>query len=70
MNREVEGTQETVLFYVDDIKLSHVNEEVVLNTVKELIARYRKVRDLTVTLDMVFLVSDDVCVRVAVGRYM
>ena len=49
MNREVEGTQETVLLYVDDIKLSHVNEEVLLNTVKDLVARYGKVKVLTVT---------------------
>ena len=49
MNREVEGTQETVLLYVDDIKLSHVNEEVLLNTVKDLVARYGKIKVLTVT---------------------
>ena len=49
MNGVIEGTQETVLFYVDDIKLSHVNEEVLLKTVKDLIARYGKVKDLTVT---------------------
>ncbi len=48
-NREIEGTQGTVLFYVDDIQLSHVNEEVSLNTVKDLAARYGKVKDLTVT---------------------
>ena len=49
MNREIEGTKETVLFYLDDIKLSHVNEEVLLNTVKVLTARYGKLKDLTVT---------------------
>ena len=49
MKRVIEGTQETVLFYVDDIKLSHVNEEVLLNTVKDLVARYGKVKVLTVT---------------------
>ena len=48
MNREVEGTQETVLFYVDDIKLSHV-KEVLLNSIKDLVARCGKVKDLTVT---------------------
>jgi len=49
MKRVIEGTQETVLFYVDDIKLSHANQEVLLNTVKDLVARYGKVKDLTIT---------------------
>jgi len=49
MNRVIEVTQETVLFYVDNIKLSHVNKEVLLNTVKDVAALYGKIKDLTVT---------------------
>jgi len=36
MNKEVMGTQQTILFYVDDIKMSHVKESVLLDTVAEL----------------------------------
>jgi len=49
MNREIEGTQQTVLFYVDDIKLSHRNKKVLLDTAKDLAARYGEIKDLTVT---------------------
>jgi len=36
MNKEVMGTQQTILFYVADIKMSHVKESVLLETVVEL----------------------------------
>ena len=49
MNREIEGTQQTVSFYVDDIKLSYRNENVLLDTVKDLAARYGKIKDRTIT---------------------
>ena len=36
MNKEVMGIQQTILFYVDDIKMSHVKESVLLDTGAEL----------------------------------
>jgi len=77
MNREVEGTQQTVLFYVDDIKLSHVNEKALLNTVKNLASCYGKVKDLTVTrgdvhdfLEVVFDFSEKKKLKVIMNSYM
>jgi len=48
MNKEVMGTQQTILFYVDDIKMSHVKESVLLGTVSELKKRYGKISNLSV----------------------
>ena len=49
MNREVDGSQETILFHVDDLKISHRNNAVLKNTVAQLTKRYGKINDLTVT---------------------
>ena len=49
MNREVDGSQETILFHVDDLKISHRNNSVLKNTIAQLTKRYGKINDLTVT---------------------
>jgi len=48
MNKEVMGTQQTVLFYVDDIKMSHVKESVLLDTVAEFKKKCVKISNLSV----------------------
>ena len=49
MNREVEGSQKTILFHVDDLKISHRSNSVLQNTLTQLSKRYGKIKDSTVT---------------------
>ena len=35
-NKTVNGNQLTILWYVDDLKISHIEKQVVLNTIKQL----------------------------------
>jgi hypothetical protein len=48
-NKIVEGSQCTVLWHVDDLKLSHVNQDVLESLVDALNARYGELDPLTVT---------------------
>jgi len=45
MNRDIEDSQETVLFNVTDIKLSHKNEAAISGAVSELSKMYRIVKE-------------------------
>jgi hypothetical protein len=48
-NKTIEGKQCTVLWHVDDIKISHVNKDVVSSVIDYLSNRYGKEAPLTVT---------------------
>jgi hypothetical protein len=48
-NKTIEGTQCTILWHVDDLKLSHVKQEVLDGIIDTLNERYGKIAPLTVT---------------------
>jgi len=48
-NKIIDGKQCTVLWHVDDIKISHVNENIVTSVIKYLSEKYGKEAPLTVT---------------------
>jgi len=49
MNKSIEGKQCTVLWHVDDIKISHVSKNFVSNVIDYLSSRYGKEAPITVT---------------------
>jgi len=49
MEREVDGSQETILFHVGDLKISYRNNSVLKSTLATLSERYGIIKDLTVT---------------------
>jgi hypothetical protein len=48
-NKIIDGTQCTILWHVDDLKLSHLKQQVLEDLVNTLNERYRKIAPLTVT---------------------
>ena len=36
MNKDIEGTQCTIMFHVDDLKISHANEDVIFGVIESL----------------------------------
>ena len=48
-NKMIDGTQCTILWHVDDLKLSHVEQQVLEDLVNTLNERYRKIDPLMVT---------------------
>jgi hypothetical protein len=48
-NKMIDGTQCTVLWHVDDLKLSHLNQQVLEDLIETLDERYGKITPLTVT---------------------
>jgi len=49
VNKTIKGKQCTVLWHIDDIKISHVNKDVVSSVIDYLSNRYAKEAPLTVT---------------------
>ena len=45
----MDGSQETILFHVDDLKISHRSNSLLKNTLDQLSKRYGKIKDLTVS---------------------
>jgi len=48
-NKEVDGTQMTVLWHVDDLKISHINSKHVDEFIKWIKMTYGKIGDVTTT---------------------
>ena len=48
-NKDIDGSQCTILWHVDDLKISHLNPDVVSDIINKLNARYGKEAPLTVT---------------------
>jgi len=48
-NKTINGKQITILFHVDDLKLSHVNANVVTDEIQKLQLRFGKLADLTIS---------------------
>ena len=70
MNREVDGSQETILFHVDDLKISHRNNSVLKSTLATLSERYGKINDLTVTYGKVHEFIGDGKLNVKMDDYV
>jgi hypothetical protein len=49
MNKMIEGMQCTIVWHMDDLKLSHLKQEVLEDLVEILNERYGKITPLTVT---------------------
>jgi len=48
VNKHIEGSQCTILWHVDDLKISHVNPAVVTNVIKELETEFGREAPLTI----------------------
>eukprot|EP00957_Ditylum_brightwellii_P033500 2538705-Ditylum_brightwellii.AAC.1 len=48
-NKEIEGSQCTIVWHVDDLKISHVNSEVVTELINKIQDKYGKEKLMTVT---------------------
>jgi len=48
VNKDIDGSQCTILWHVDDLKISHVNPKVVTNVIKELETEFGKEAPLTI----------------------
>jgi hypothetical protein len=73
-NKVFEGSQCTIAWYVDDNKISHVNEAVVTNVIKQIEAKFGK---MTVTrgkqhvfLGMKLTLNDNATVKIEMNEYV